>query len=207
MLFQRSNTLHVMLAAFCLAVLALLSVPADAGNGEPASQQLAQRYCNNRYNPVCGTWRGRRRTFSNFCRARRAGAFNLRRGRCRAAACNTLDRPVCGYAGGRWRTFRNACWARRAHANTVRAGVCRRPVRTCHQRATSRRYRHIAGRSWSRACRVGGSGSAPPSGGGAPAKKAGDRCTGKDGQGIPFNGRLVAGQRGGLNCIAGGGAP
>ncbi|MHA1537463.1 MAG: hypothetical protein ACTSUD_07900 [Alphaproteobacteria bacterium] len=174
-----------------------MSVPADAKNVEPVAQQLAQRLCNNRYNPVCGTRRGRRRTFTNFCRARRAGALNIRRGRCRAATCGNQYRPVCGYRAGRWRNFRNACLARRANASSIRAGVCGTPIRTCHQRATSRRYPHIRGRSWSPACRA----ATTP----AP-RKVGDRCVGKGGQGIPFNGRLAVGAHGILICLAGGGA-
>ncbi len=236
MLFGRVNAFRMMLMAFCLTTLSLLSVPADARNAEhnmldwlsdlAASQQLAQHFCNNVYNPVCGTIAGHRRTYSNRCRARRAGAIRIRPGRCRAAVCSNVYRPVCGFRLGRRTTYRNACWARRAGANSIRAGRCVASIRTCHQRSTTRRYAHRAGRSWNPACRVapirtchrrGTSRRYPhirnrswntacrvsP----APrARRAGDPCVGKDSQGIPFNGRLVVDQRGGLNCIAGGGA-
>ena len=207
MLFGRFNAFRMTLAAFCLTTLSLLSVPADARNARhnmldwlsdlAASQQLAQRYCNNVYNPVCGTIAGHRRTYRNRCRARRAGAIRIRPGRCRAAVCSNVYRPVCGFRQGRRTTYRNACWARRAGAYSIRAGRCVAPIRTCHRRGTSRRYPHIKGRSWNPACRV----SPAPR-----ARRAGDPCVGKDSQGIPFNGRLVVEQRGGLNCIAGGGA-
>ena len=241
--FHRCDTVRLTLVILCMGALSLMALPANARDGErdkldwwsapSASKQLAQIRCNNIYKPVCGTWRGRRRTFRNLCRAVRARATGMRGGACTVSACSNRLRPVCGFAQGRRRTFRNICWARRARATAVRAGKCATLIRTCHQRATSRRYRHIAGRSWNPACRVAPirtchqratsrryrhirgrswnpacrAGVAPPAPPAPRAKRAGDACVGRDGQGIPFNGRLVVDQRGGLNCIAGGAAP
>ena len=102
--------------------------------------------------PVCGTWRGRRVTFRNVCYARRSNATNLRSGRCQAAGCND-NRPVCGTWRGRRYNFANICQARRRRATNIRWGRCQ-PVRTCHQRGTSRRFPHLQGRSWHPACRA-----------------------------------------------------
>ncbi|MDH3232848.1 MAG: hypothetical protein OEQ29_04935 [Alphaproteobacteria bacterium] len=178
--------------------------------------------------PVCGTWRGRRVNFRNFCFARRARATDIRAGRCSSGACNDT-RPVCGWWRGRRYNFANICQLRRRNARFIQYGRCRaQPPRTCHQRATSRRYPHIQGRSWHPACRTpppprtchqrstsqryphiqgrswnpacratdGGGG-----GGGATKPKAGSPCTGRDQNGIAFQGRIFIDNNGFPVCM------
>jgi hypothetical protein len=149
-----------------LLAVAVFAVPAAAADLDwigPAERaqtegpaQLAQA-CPRIYRPVCAFTGGQWRTYSNSCEARRRGARLIRQGACRATQpCSNAYRPVCGIYRGRRVTYRNICVGRRAGAANFRAGQCR-PRHTCHQRGTSRRFQHIQGRSWPRAC-----GGTPP---------------------------------------------
>lgn len=120
-------------AAFLAAAIVFSITFATASNSDERPQsvpehlerQLAQ-ICPPVYRPVCGWWRGRWRNFNNLCLAARAGARNIRRGRCGAATggCPRVYRPVCGWYRGRWRNYNNACIARRSGARNLRNGRC-----------------------------------------------------------------------------------
>ncbi|MEQ8699276.1 MAG: hypothetical protein RLT05_22310 [Bauldia litoralis] len=113
--------------------------------------QVAQRACPRIYRPVCGVVHGQRRTYSNNCVARNAGARIVSRGQCRARACTRIYRPVCGVVHGQRRTYSNSCVARNAGARIVAQGQCR-------TRACPRIYRPVCGvvhgqrRTYSNSC-------------------------------------------------------
>jgi len=133
------------------------------------------RACPRIYRPVCGVVRGQRRTYSNSCVARNAGARIVAQGQCRTGPvfCPAIYKPVCGVKNGRRQTFSNLCVARRNGATGIRNGRC--PT----QGACTREYRPVCGykngqpRTYSNLCvarRAGArhirSGQCRPQGGG-----------------------------------------
>jgi hypothetical protein len=227
-----------------------------AGRAQADSPAQLAQACPRIYRPVCAFVRGRWQTLSNSCVARRAGARLIRQGACRAnnrqVCCVRgnrrffTDRRSCRRARGRiaadryCRVNRRVCCqrgrrnfytnsrqCRRAGGRVVSDRRCRAPQRTCHQRRTSRRFTHIRGRSWPRACRT-----APPrrtchqrgtsrrfqhirgrswpracsAAGGArpkpkPKQRAGAPCTGKGRHGVTFRGRIFIGPNGIPTCM------
>lgn len=194
-------------------------VGATGGARADGPDQLAQA-CPRIYRPVCAFTGGRWRTYNNACLARRRGARLIRQGACRAAD----TRRICCQRGRRaFFSTRRSC--RRAGGRIVAQRFCRAPQRTCHQRRTSRRFAHIRGRSWHRACRAGqpqrtchqrgtsrrfahirgrswhracgGAGVRPK-----PKPRAGTPCTGKDRHGVTFRGRTVVDRHGIATCMS-----
>ncbi len=158
MQLHRARHPFSLLRLLTILAVAVFAVPAAAadldwiGPGGPAQAdspaQLAQA-CPRIYRPVCAFVRGRWQTLSNSCVARRAGARLIRQG-----ACRVDNRRVCCQRGRRdFFTDRRQC--RRLGGHVVSDRRCRAPQRTCHQRGTSRRFQHIRGRSWPRACQTG----------------------------------------------------
>ncbi len=150
MLSGRVNATRLTLAAVFMTALSMASVPADAASGgggvpgwrsgEVVPTQLAQGFCSSVYNPVCGAWRGRHRTFTNFCRARRAGATNLRRGRCSAAYISTPQQVVWLLTG---RGFNSISRVRRIYRGN-------RAVYTAYGRRGGQLYRIEVGAQYGR---------------------------------------------------------
>jgi hypothetical protein len=230
MQLHRARHPFSLLRLLTILAVAVFAVPAAAadldwiGPGGPAQAdspaQLAQA-CPRIYRPVCAFVRGRWQTLSNSCVARRAGARLIRQG-----ACRVDNRRVCCQRGRRdFFTDRRQC--RRLGGHVVSDRRCRAPQRTCHQRGTSRRFQHIRGRSWPRACQTGPQprtchqrgtsrrfqhirGRSWPracsAAGGArpkpkPKQRAGAPCTGKGRHGVTFRGRIFIGPNGIPTCM------
>lgn len=81
-------TLRKFAAHVAMAALAAAFMFGTAGVGEAAAAKKAKapskaEWCNFQHKPVCGTYNGKRTTFSNECWAKREGAKKIKPGACK----------------------------------------------------------------------------------------------------------------------------
>jgi hypothetical protein len=82
--------------------------------------------CTREYLPVCAVGDGARKTYSNACVARTAGARILHAGPCMGQMCTMVYDPVCARdPRGLRRTYPSLCAASNANATFIRKGACR----------------------------------------------------------------------------------
>jgi hypothetical protein len=112
------------------AFFALIAIVCLAATTFSTSRQAAAaKVCSENYLPVCAVdGAGTRRTYSNACFARQAGAKVLHPGACFGTFCFRIYEPVCAIdpVTRHTRTYSNLCEAEKANAIWLRNGTCRR---------------------------------------------------------------------------------